>query len=123
MKSRKKMINLTRDMDAPTMVNSSPIFPTLFLDGGSELADIPESGTMVVKFKRSSLSVSKREDETRVNVALEIPCICEIMPGPKEERESKSEDVLDALLKEAVSESEERDEDESDADEEYEERD
>lgn len=104
------MIDLVRKPEKDTPMQASAVpsggyAPTIYLDEIPGIEDFPEQGTMVVKFKRTSLSVRTDDRGTRVSMSLEIPCICEIMPekGLKE-LEEKAEDALDKLLAEAAKE-------------------
>ena len=116
------MIDLTRkpEKDALNLpMPSGGYAPMIYLEDVPGIEDFPEQGTMVVKFKRTSLSVRTDDRGTRVSMTLEIPYISEVMPekGPKES-EDKAEDVLDQLLAEATKEntSKENESDENDED-------
>jgi hypothetical protein len=111
------MIDITRAPEKTMPMPATPenrYAPTLYLEDVEGLADFPEEGMMLVKFKRTSLNVSSSKSGTRVSMSLEIPCICEVMP--ERAKEDKSEDVLDKLLAEASKEAMDRD-DESEEDE------
>ena len=102
------MIDLTRkpEKDALTLpMPSGGYAPMIYLEEVPGIEDFPEQGTMVVKFKRTSLSVRTDDRGNRVSMTLEITYISEVMPekGPKES-EDKAEDVLDQLLAEATKE-------------------
>jgi len=87
-------------------------YPSLYLDWDSDY-ELPESGTMVIKFEKVSESNSKgKNSKPHQSVTLEIKSI-ESVKGGKSKSDSKEEetgDVLDRLKKEVESDKEESDE-------------
>lgn len=95
-----------------TEPSDEEIFPTLHLDWKGKY-DLPESGTMTIRFKKTSETNSKHKGEERQMVALDVLEILDTR-GSKSNDKPKDEDTGAALdkLKEEV-ESEEPDNDDN----------
>lgn len=111
-------IDLGRSMkDAMPEMQTSPggekHYPSLYLDWDSDYK-LPDSGTMVVKFNKTSESNSKSKGaKPRQSVTLEITSI-ESVKGGKSKPASEDEDTssaLDRLKKEVESKAEDESED------------
>jgi len=88
------------DMDSKE--DSKKAYPRLYIDGGDELADLPEYGQMTVTFDRESLIKTDRDGKKTVSVCLEIKSIDKTRATVVEK-----EDASKALDKYAQEESEE----------------
>lgn len=98
-----KSIDLGRkpdDLSCPCPVAKSEgprvYYPSLYLEGTGELKDLPESGTLTIRFKRVSKSETEREGKKRCTVELEVREIVDAKSGDASSDED-AEDVLDAL--------------------------
>ncbi len=77
-------------------------YPSLYIDGDeTALADLPESGTMTVTFKRTSHSTHTRDGKTSCNVCLDILSIESV---EADDEENETEEPGDALDKAAAAE-------------------
>lgn len=92
--------------------SSEKHYPSLYLDWDSDY-ELPDSGTMVVKFTKASESNRKEKGgKKRQSVSLEITSI-EKVSGGKSKPSKKDEDTgeaLDRLKNEVESEKEDKDE-------------
>jgi len=74
-------------------------YPSLYLENIENLPSIPESGSMLVRFKRRSISATKRDDgESSVTVTIDVVSI-EKITGEKTTRKN-SVDAFDDVAKE-----------------------
>ena len=94
----------------PESPKNSKSYPTLYLDWDDKY-ELPESGEMAVKFKKTSETNSKGKEGEHQSVTLEIREICSVKSGKKREDEDDSEDGGKALdkLKQEADESEDYD--------------
>lgn len=91
-----------------------PHYPSLYLEWDSDY-DLPDSGTMTVKFKKVSESNSKdRDGKKRQNVSLDIMSIESVKGGkPSEKKDDENPgDHLDKLKDEVEKENAEKESDE-----------
>lgn len=79
-------------------------YPCLYIDGGSELKDLPDSGTMTVRFSITNRSTNEnvKNDEVKRSITVEVQ---EILDVDADESERKSprkqaEDDLDRYMAE-----------------------
>lgn len=109
-------INLGRKMEAPEAApeptkSSEMCFPSLYIDGeDSQLAELPESGEMTVKFKKTSHTATTRNGKKSTSVCLDILSIENIEPEAEEAGEEETTE--DALDKAAAAEKAAQEEDE-----------
>jgi hypothetical protein len=89
--------------DCPTPISNTSkdagekvYYPSLYLEGATDLKDIPEAGELTVKFKRVSLSQTARDGKTRISVELEVRAITGFKSGDADTSKS-GEDALDEL--------------------------
>lgn len=75
---------------------SEECFPSLYIDGGKELLDIPASGEMVVKFRRNSVT----EGRTNNSLSLDILEIVSVEAGEESSKKEDSGEALDKLKSE-----------------------
>lgn len=83
--------------------NSEMHYPSLYIDGEKEL-DLPDEGTMTIRFKKTNESASKsRDGKENYSCGLDVLEISNVKGSkPDNEDESESgEDALDRLKKEA----------------------
>lgn len=93
--------------NAPALVADERPAPSVYLDG-AEFASLPEKGRITFEFVRRRVSVTQDGEGTNATVELALTCICDVKPSKmKEEKERKTEDVLDELLEEVQEEDEE----------------
>ena len=90
----------------PSTVSSqqknTKFYPSLYLENIENLPSIPESGSMLVRFKRRSISATKRDDGgSSVTVTIDVVSL-EKITGEKSARRS-SVDAFDAVSKEVFS--------------------
>lgn len=97
------------EMASPS--HSEKHYPSLYLDWDSDYK-FPESGTMVIKFNKSSENNRKNKGgKTHQSVTLEVTSIEKVSGGKaKPSKEEDTGDHLDRLKKEVESEKEESDE-------------
>ena len=81
------------DIPAPA---SEEYYPSLYIDGGKELLDIPASGEMVVKFRRNSVT----EGRTTNSLSLDILEIVSVEAGEKDSEKEDSGEALDKIKSE-----------------------
>lgn len=84
----------------PSSSKDEKHYPSLYLEWNSDY-DLPESGTMTVKFKKTSETNTKREDEMHQTVNLDILSIESVKGGKSETPEEDAGDVLDKLRQES----------------------
>ena len=89
---------------SPGLEKDSPktYYPPLYIDGDHKLIEgIPESGTMTIKFERTSRTVSSRGEKTTVSVALDVQQILSVVPDNDEGEDGAPTggDAIDALAK------------------------
>lgn len=72
-----------------------PMFPSLYLTGAEGLADLPREGWALVHYKRRSLTMGERDDETCCSADLEIHEI----RLPEKGTEDEMGDMGDEMLK------------------------
>lgn len=93
---------------AVTSDSSEKHYPSLYLDWDSKY-DLPDSGTMVIKFNKTSESNSKGKDKKpHQSVTLEITSIESVKGGASKAKSSSADDTgaaLDKLKDEVESES------------------
>lgn len=85
-------------------------YPTLYLDNLEGDTDIPDDGTMTVRFHKTSETVTNREGKTDQCCCIEVRQILSVKGGkaiPKEE--TSAADILDALRAAIEKESPEED--------------
>lgn len=75
-------------------------YPSLHLEWDQPY-DLPDSGTMVVKFKKVQESTSKRKGNEHQSVTLDILEITSVKPSKEAQAEEDSGDILDRLKKES----------------------
>lgn len=96
----KVSIDLGRDLEdsMPSEVSiDKTLYPTLHVDTTKKV-DFPHEGTMTVRFKKISSSMSEGDDrKPRYSCTLEIHKIEELYPEDDSEREPKTGDVLDEI--------------------------
>lgn len=99
---------------APSQPAGEQPAPSVYLEG-AEFASLPEKGRITFEFVRRRVTASKEADgKADATVVLALTCICDVKPSKmKEEKERKTEDVLDELLEE-VQEEDDESEDEED---------
>lgn len=73
-------------------------YPSLYLTWDSEY-DLPDSGTMTVKFEKKSESTTKRDGDKSQSVELEIKSIESVEEGAPEEKEEGRGEALDKIAK------------------------
>jgi len=88
-------------------------FPSIYLEWNSKY-DLPDSGTMVIKFKKNSETNRKTKDKETQEVSLDILEITSVKAGEKAKEEDTG-DHLDKLRKEVESEGDSADDKESPA--------
>lgn len=71
-------------------------YPSVYLSG-EEAYDLPESGTMTVRFKRVSRSETEREGKERHEVTLDLLEITSVKSDKKSEDSDSPEAALDKL--------------------------
>lgn len=81
--------------------DNSPVYPTLFLEWDKKY-DMPESGTMTVKFVRKSENTRKQKDgKVHQTVELDITSIEDVEAGERaEDDETPTGEVLDKMAEE-----------------------
>lgn len=83
--------------------DSQKSYPSFRYSGPEEL-DLPDEGTMEVKFKKVSETSSTRPSGKRwYECCIEVQCICEVEsdePNSPTSRDTSAEDALDTLAKE-----------------------
>jgi len=96
----------------PMMKTPSESYPTLHLDWEKDY-ELPESGTMEVKFRKVSESTSTHSGKTRYSVSLDILSIEDVEEGDASDEEDKTDsqkestgDRLDKMAKDAEDQSE-----------------
>jgi len=103
-----------KGMSEPAMPSKDePHYPSLYLEWNNDY-DLPDSGTMVVKFKKVSESNSKdRDGKKRQNVTLDIMSIESVKGGKSAEKkdDEDSGDRLDRLKDEVEKENAGKDSD------------
>lgn len=97
----------------PTKVDEDAVhYPSLYIDSEGKL-DIPEEGTMTIKFKKVSSSTNKpREGKEQHSCTIDVMEISDIKGGKgksKDKDEESSGDALDRVKKEVESEKEDDD--------------
>jgi hypothetical protein len=108
-------IDLGRSMkesmpEMATSPSSEKHYPSLYLDWDSDYK-LPDSGTMVIKFNKTSESNSKSKgSKPRQSVTLEITSIESVKGGKSESKDEDTGAALDRLKKEVESESEDESE-------------
>lgn len=99
-----KAIDLGRKSEGPLGLPEKPsekYYPSLYVDGDKELADLPECGTMTVYFKVNSRTTSERDGKTTSSISLEIQQILDVESDEDETSERKStEATLDKYAEE-----------------------
>jgi len=91
-------------------------YPSIYLEWDDKY-DLPDSGTMVIKFKKNSETNRKTKDKETQEVSLDILEITSVKGGgPKEEKSTG--DHLDKLRKEVEAEGDSADDKESPAEDE-----
>ncbi len=93
--------------------DSKEYFPSLYIDSTEEL-DLPDEGTAVIRFKKTSSSETKDSHGERYTCTLEVRSIGEV--SGKEKVASSPDDsaaAVEALLAKVIEEREESDEGES----------
>lgn len=80
-------------------------YPTLYLEWDKDY-EMPDSGMMVVRFKKCSQTDRTTEDGTHQSVELEIQKIMEVEPDKEEEEKEDRESILDRYMDEATGEKE-----------------
>jgi len=104
-----------KEMSEPAMPSKDgPHYPSLYLEWNNDY-DLPDSGTMTVKFKKVSESNSKdRDGKKRQNVTLDIISIESVKGGKPAEKkgDEDSGDHLDKLKDEVEKENSEKESDE-----------
>lgn len=97
-------LDLSQSVKQPgTFTNSETYYPTLHLSDVPEDMEIPESGKLLVEFKRIEKVEVNRDGKERCSYTLEICKIvsCDCEGGEAKQSPSRNtENVLDALLKE-----------------------
>jgi hypothetical protein len=85
-------------------------YPSVYIDGGKELADIPDEGTMLVRYKKTRTTTEEpAEGKKRTSVSLDLLEILETT----EENSQKVDDrekALDKLAADEKPDAEESDE-------------
>ena len=71
-------------------------YPNFHYEGDKEL-DLPEEGTMVIKFKRTSRSESERDGKTRYSMSVDV-CSIESVDGNEIEKPAESYDDASSAL-------------------------
>lgn len=94
----------------PEMEHGEKSYPNLYLDWGNKY-ELPESGELTVKFRKTSETMSKDKSGERQSVTLEIREICGVKAGGKKSEKDEDEDGGKALdkLREEVEDSEDYD--------------
>ena len=100
-------IDLGEKFDSPeavAVVTSPPReqkvhYPSIYLRGGSELKDIPESGTITFSFDRVSQSVRERDGKKHCEVELECHAVLNVKSDGEKPSKSR-ESILDDLKEE-----------------------
>jgi hypothetical protein len=83
--------------------NSQVFYPSVYLENIEGLPMIPEEGTITFKFKRRSVSATKRDaGESTVTVTLDLTSL-EDVTGAAKKRKSQV-DVFDDIAKQVFSE-------------------
>lgn len=99
-------IDLAKTMDSPSLAASptskEPYYPTLHLEW-DESYDLPDSGTMTVKFKKVNESNSKGKNGSHQSVSLDITSIEDVEPDDSADTEETPGDALDRLKNEVES--------------------
>jgi hypothetical protein len=75
-------------------------YPSFHYDGDKEL-DIPEEGTMVIKFKRTGRSESERNGKTRYSCSIDV-CSIESVDGDEVSKPAESYDDASSALDKIV---------------------
>jgi len=87
---------------------SRKIYPTLYIDAVPGLEDLPKEGCMMVKFRRTRMSIETPEDgDEKAGVTLEIRRLC--LP---EDMEGDGEKDLASVMDGKMDDDESEDEDE-----------
>jgi len=92
-------IDLGRSGMGAEVAMSSPAekhYPTLYLEW-DEKYDLPDSGTMTVKFKKNSETNTKRKGEEHQTVSLDILEITSVKGKKSSPAEEDAGDILDRL--------------------------
>lgn len=80
----------------PISPANSVHYPSLYLEGSADLKDIPESGEITVRFKRTSQRLEDRDGKKRYSIELEVRQITGVKAGDAEVEKS-GEAALDEL--------------------------
>lgn len=95
-------IDLGKKIDGPCCPvpsgSNNTYYPSLYLEGTGSLKDIPESGTLTIRFKRVSQTERERNGDKSCSVELEVREIIGADAGDAE-TEKSGEDALDELAK------------------------
>jgi hypothetical protein len=85
--------------EAPKQDEPEMHYPSLFIEGGPELKDLPKEGTMTVKFKRASIEErTSRDGKTRRTLTLDILSIEDVSEAEPEKENREA--ILDKLAEE-----------------------
>ena len=91
---------------APSQTSDSVHYPSLYIDlKGDALKNLPDEGTMVIRYKVCSRNSSERDGRKTSGVSIDVKEIIDAT-GSKEKGKSR-EDELDALAAEEKGEDEE----------------
>lgn len=78
-------------------------YPSIYLEWDSKY-DLPDEGTMVIKFKKNSETNRKTKDKETQEVSLDVLEITSVKPGGSSKQEPDTGDHLDKLRKEVEKE-------------------
>lgn len=83
--------------------SDSTHYPSLYLEWDSKY-ELPESGTLVVRFRKTSETTEKRNEKESQRVSLDITEITSVKSDKTAPKEEEPGDVLDKLREEAENE-------------------
>lgn len=98
-----KEISLGRSMEESMPEPNSPRehFPCLYLDGGKELAGLPDEGTMTIRYKIASRTHNERDGKKTSSVSIDVTHIVDVEGEKAKESSNKSREAeLDKLAEE-----------------------
>jgi hypothetical protein len=99
---KSEMVGMEMPVSAPSPKEDCCHYPSLYLDGGPELADIPESGVMEIAFKRTSCTKTDRDGKKKTSVCLDITKILEVAADASTgEPKDDTGDLLDKMAAES----------------------
>jgi hypothetical protein len=71
-------------------------YPSLYLEGSSDLKSLPESGELTIRFRRVTFTTSERDGKQKISLELEVRAITGAKSGDAD-KEKSGEDALDEL--------------------------